>query len=116
MTFPAGRQLPVGRVTFCAGKRSVLCHAGLQKLKGLIMATGTYFFFLANWIGYPQGCVYRMTGQAIRVFKNCHGAVVLMAFSTLRNTSVFFRMTGSTFLLSMLTDLSLQAGSNLSMT
>ena len=91
VAFLADRQLPVNRMAFCAGKRTMLCLTRLQQLERLLMTTGTDFFSLGNGIGYYQrGVRVGMTAQAIRSFKYYHGTVVLMAFSTLRDAPVFF--------------------------
>ena len=90
MAFLAGRHLPMAWMTFCTGKRTMLCLTSLQQVEGLVMTPGTDFFSLGKRVGYFQRRVHWMAGQAIRGFKDCHGAVVLMAFSTLRDTPVLF--------------------------
>ena len=90
VAFLADRQLPVDRMAFCTGKRAMLCLPSLQQLERLFMTTGTDFFSLGNGVGYSQRGVHWMAGQAILSFKCCHGAVVLVAFSTLRDAPVFF--------------------------
>ena len=90
MAFLAGRHLPMAWMAFCTGKRTMLCLTSLQQVEGLVMTSGTDFFSLGNWVGYSQRRMHWMAGQAIRSFKYCHGAMVLMAFSTLWDASVFF--------------------------
>ena len=90
MAILAFRQLAVGRMTLGTGKSSMLCDANLQQLESLPMTTGTDLFRLGDWIGNSQRGVHWMAGKAIRNFKSCHGAVVLMAFSTLRDAPVLF--------------------------
>jgi hypothetical protein len=89
VAFLAGWQLPVGRMTFCTGQGRMLCLPGLQHIVCLIMTTGAYYLILGNGIGDIERGVNRMTGQAVRGRKNCHGAVVFMALVTLRNTAMF---------------------------
>ena len=79
------------------------------------MTAGTDHTALGDGIGDPKGRMDRMTCQAVRRFQDRHGTVVFMAFCTLGNTAVLFRMTRRTFLFGMFAHLSLQTGSNLGM-
>ena len=90
MALLAGRYLPMAWMAFSTGKCAMLCHMSIKQVKSLVMTTGTDFFCLGKRVGNFQRRVHRMTGQAIRSFKCEHCAVVLMTFSTLRDTSVFF--------------------------
>ena len=79
------------------------------------MATCTNFLALAQWIGDLQRRMHRVAGQTVGCLKNSHGAVVLVTFRTLRDSTMFFRMAGRTLLLGMLAHLCLEAGSDLVM-
>ncbi len=115
VAFLAGRQPAMFRMAFGAGQDRMLCLAGLQKLVWFTMAAGANLFALGYGIGDRKRGVHWVTGQTVLGFQCCHGTVVLVTFCALGDTSMFLRMTGGTLLFGMLADLSLQAGSNLSM-
>jgi hypothetical protein len=116
MTFPAGRQLPMGRMTLRTGQLRMFCLMILQHLIRNLMAPGANLFGLVQRVGYLQWCMDRMAGKAVGCLKYSHGTVILMTFSALRYTAMFFRMTGRTLLLRMLAYFLLQACCNRFMT
>ena len=89
VTALAFRQMAMLRMALGAGKSRMLCLMILQQLVGLLMATGTDFLGLVNRVGYLERCMNGMTGQAVRGFQCCHGAVIFMAFGTYRDTAMF---------------------------
>ncbi len=115
MAIHADRQMPVLRMTLGTGKCRVLCLTRLKQIEGLFMTTGTDLFTLGLRVGDIQRGMHRMTGQAVRGIQHYNGAVILVAFRTLRDAAVFLRMTGGAFLLSMHADLIFQAGGNVGM-
>jgi len=90
----AFRQLTMLGMTLGTGQSRVLCLMILQHLVSLLMTASADFFCLGNRIGDHEGCMHRMTGQAVWCFQRCHGAVVFMAFRTYRYAAMFLRMTG----------------------
>ena len=79
------------------------------------MAPCTNFLALGQRIGDLQRRMHRVAGQTVGCLKNSHGAVVLMTFRALRDSTMFFRMAGRTLLLGMLAHLCLETGSDLVM-
>ena len=116
MTFLAGRQLSMGRMTLGTGQLRMFCLMILQLLIRNLMAPGANLFGLVQRVGYLQWCMDRMAGKAVGCLKYSHGTVILMTFRTLRYTAVFFRMTGRAFLFGMFAFLRLQACCNRFMT
>jgi hypothetical protein len=116
MAFLAGRKLPMGRMTLRTGQLRMFCLMILQLLIRNLMAPGANLFGLVQRVGYLQWCMYRMAGKAVGCLKHSQGAMVFMTFSALRNTAVFFRVTGRAFLLRMLAYFLLQACCNRFMT
>ena len=115
MAILTGGQLAMGRMTLGAGQGRVLSLMRLQQLVSLLMTAGADLLALSDGIGDIKRGVHGMTGKTVRGFQHCHGTVVLMAFGTLGDATMFFRMAGRALLLRMLTDLCLQTGSNLGM-
>jgi len=84
--------LAVGRMTLGTFHNRMPCHPILQKVVGVLMATGADIAVLVLRITDGERGMNRMAGHAVRDGKLNQGAVIFMALTAFRNPAVLLGM------------------------